>query len=92
MFIIFKARQAFTKLKQAFIKTPILNYFDLEYQIRIETDVSNYAISEIFCQLTSNNLGQWHLVAFIFRKIILIETQYKIYNGKLLAIIKVFKI
>lgn len=41
-------KQAFIKLKQAFIKTSILNHFDLERHIRIETDASGYAIAEIF--------------------------------------------
>ena len=41
------ARRAFTKLRQAFIKPPILNHFDPEHHIRIETDVLGYAISKI---------------------------------------------
>ena len=31
---------AFTKLRQAFVKTPILQHFDPEHHIQIETDVS----------------------------------------------------
>ena len=54
----------FAKLRQVFVKAPILHYFDLERHIRIETDASGYAISAILSQLTSNDLGQWHLVAF----------------------------
>ena len=34
------AKQAFTQLRQAFIKALILRHFDLECHIRIETDVS----------------------------------------------------
>ena len=41
------ARQAFTQLRQAFTKAPILQHFDLECHIRIETDVSGYAIGGI---------------------------------------------
>ena len=42
--------------------------------------------------VTKTDLGQWHPVAFFLRKIIPAETRYEIHNGKLLAIIKVFKI
>ena len=41
------AKQAFTQLMQAFTKVPILRHFDLECHIRIETDVSGYAIGEV---------------------------------------------
>ena len=41
--------------------------------------------------VTKTNLGQWHLIAFFFRKMIPIEIWYKTYNNKLLAIIKAFK-
>lgn len=39
-FLTPKARITFTKLKQAFIETPILSYFDLQYYIQINTNVS----------------------------------------------------
>ena len=52
------ARLTFTKLRQAFFKAPILHYLDPECHIWIETDVSGYAISGVFSQLTSNDLDQ----------------------------------
>ena len=73
------------------IEAPILNYFDPERHIQIETDASDYTISKIFSQLTSDNLGQWYLITFFFRKMIFFETWYETYNGKLLAIVEVFK-
>ena len=91
-FFTYGARQAFIKLKQAFIEALILNHFNPEYYIQIETDTSSYAISEIFSQLTSDNSGQWYLVAFFSRKMISAETQYETYNIELLAIVEVFKI
>ena len=79
-----KARLAFTQLRQAFVKVPILHHFDPESHIRIETDVSGYAIGGVLSQLsfgtrpdrvvTKANLGQWHPVAFFSRKIIPAET------------------
>ncbi len=91
MFLTSEAKKAFTKLRQAFIETPILNYFDLERHIQIETDASGYAISEILSQLTSDDLGWWHLVAFFSIKMISAETRYETHNGKLLAIVEAFK-
>ncbi len=51
-FLTTDAKRAFTKLRQAFLKALILNYFDLERHIRIETDISGYAIDGILSQLT----------------------------------------
>ncbi len=59
--------------------------------IQIETDVSGYAIGGILSQLTSDNLGRWHPVAFFSRKMILAETWYEIRDSELLAIVEVFK-
>ena len=42
-----KARLAFTILRKAFTKAPILWHFDPECHIRIETNVSGYAISGV---------------------------------------------
>ncbi len=33
LFFTSRTKEAFTKLRQAFIETPILNHFDLEYHI-----------------------------------------------------------
>ena len=76
LFLTVDARKPFTKLTQAFVKALILNHFDSERYIRIETDVSGYAIGGILSQLTSNDLGRWHLVAFFSRKIIPAEIWY----------------
>lgn len=46
-FFISEARLAFGKLKQAFDIALILHYFDLEYYIRIESDISGYTIEGI---------------------------------------------
>ncbi len=91
MFLTPKARKTFTKLRQAFVKAPILNHFDPECHIQIETDASGYAICGIFNQLTLDDLDRWHLVALFFRKMIPTETQYETHDGELLAIVEAFK-
>ena len=57
-FLIRKARLAFTKLRQAFTKAPILYHFDPGRHIRMKTDVSGYAISRVLSQLTLDDSGQ----------------------------------
>ena len=101
-FLTPNARTAFNCLQLAFTEALILRHFDSECHIWIETDALSYAIGEMLSQLTSGtnpnrvvtkvDLGQWHPVAFFLRKMILAETRYETHNGKLLAIIKAFKI
>ncbi len=57
MFFTSEAKQAFIELKETFVKAPILNHFDPEHHIYIKIDDFGYAISEIFSQLTLNDLG-----------------------------------
>ena len=90
-FFIPGAKLAFTELRQAFIKAPILYHFDPECHIRVETDASGYAIGEVLSQLTLDDLGQWYPVAFFSRKMILVETRYETHDGKVLAIVEAIK-
>ncbi len=78
-------------MRQTFVEAPILNHFDPERHIRIETDASGYAISRIFSQLTSDDLGQWHPVAFFSWKMIPVKTRYETHDDELLAIVEAFK-
>lgn len=53
----FRVKLTFIKLKQAFIKAPIVYYFDLKYYIKIKIDASGCTISRILNQMTLDNLG-----------------------------------
>ena len=46
-FFTTEAKRTFTKLRQAFIEAPILNHFDPEHHIQIETDVLGYTIDRV---------------------------------------------
>lgn len=46
-YITLGAKLSFIKLKQAFITAPILHHFDPKCHVRIETDMSDYAIDGI---------------------------------------------
>ncbi len=74
-----------------FVEAPILNHFDPERHIQIETDASDYALGRILSQLTSDDLGRWHSVAFFSKKMIPAETRYETHDGELLAIVEAFK-
>ena len=56
-FLTPRAKLAFTKLRQAFVKAPILYHFDPECHIWVETDASGYAIGGVLSQLTLDDSG-----------------------------------
>ena len=84
------AGKAFDQLCQAFTEAPVLQHFNPEQYIQVETDASGYAIDGVLSQLT-NDSGQWHPVAYFLRKMIPAKTRYKTHDGELLAIVEVFK-
>ena len=86
-----EAKRTFDQLRQVFTEAPILQHFDPEQYSRVETDAFGHAISEVLSQLT-NDLGQYHPVAYFLCKIIPGKTEYKTQNGEILAIIEAFKI
>ena len=90
-FLIPKAKLAFIKLRQAFLKAPIYYHFDSKRHIRIEIDVSKYAMDRVFSQLTLYDLCQWHPVAFFSQKIIPAKPMYETHNSELLVIVEAFK-
>ena len=83
------ARWTFTQLRQMFTRALILQHFDWECHIRIETDALGYAIGGVLSELT--DLGRWHPVAYYSRKMIPAKTRYETHNDKLLAIVEAFK-
>ena len=52
-FLTPNAKIAFNRLWLAFTEALILQHFDLECHIQIETDALGYAISEVLSQMTS---------------------------------------
>ena len=90
-YLISAAKKAFKHLRHAFTQVPILQHFDPKQYIRMETDVSGYAIGGVLSQLTLNDMGQWHLVAYYSQKMIPAKTWYKTHNGEFLTIVETFK-
>ena len=82
-------QKMFILLCKVFINVSILVHFDSVLKIKIETDASNFALTDIISQLLMNE--EWHSVAFWSRKMISSENRYKMHNQKLLVIVIIFK-
>jgi len=67
------------------VTEPILQHFDPERPVTIETDASDYTIRAIYSQPDGN--GILHPVAYYFRKLKDPERNYDIHDKELLAIV-----
>ena len=81
--------EAFTTLKEAFTRAPILHHFDYEKDITVETDASDYVSAAVLCQ--PDELGILHPVGFFSKKHSAAECNYEIYDKELLAIVRAFE-
>ena len=61
-FLTLKAKKAFIHLRKVFTDALILRYFDPECHIRIETDVSGYAIGGLLSQMTLDQHSSDHVI------------------------------
>src|SRR5690606_4762784 len=82
-------QEAFDKLKTAFTSAPILRHFDIDKEIVVETDASDYVSGGILSQPDEN--GILHPVAFFSKKHSPAECNYEIYDKELLAIVRAFE-
>ena len=67
----------------------MLQNFNLEKSVTFKINVLDYITADVFSQL--NEKGNLHSVAFFFSKMSLKKCNYKIYDKKLLIIIKAFE-
>ena len=81
-FLISRAREAFNCLKQAFTKALIFRYFDLKYQIRIETDKSSYIIKKVLSQLILNQLTLDKIIKSSVNEYLVVYFSKKIIHDK----------
>ena len=80
--------KAFQRLKTSFTSAPILQYFDPDLKIIVETDASDYVSAGI---LSPYHKGILHPVAFFSKKYSAAECNYEIYDKELMAIIRCFE-
>jgi hypothetical protein len=80
---------AFKELKTRFTTPPILQYFDPEKEITLETDASDRAIGAAISQ--PDDQGKLRPIAFHSRKLTGPELNYDIHDKELLAIVDAFQ-
>ena len=83
------AYEAFKKLRNAFLKAPVLRHFDPTRPLRVEMDASDKALGDILLQ--QDDEGHWHPIAYYSRKLIPAECNYEVHDKELLAIVDSFK-
>jgi len=69
-----------------FTTEPVLAILDINKEIRVETDASDYVTGGVLS--TKCEDGKWKLVAFISKLLNTIERNYKIHNKEMLAMIR----
>jgi hypothetical protein len=76
---------AFDTLKATFTSVPILAYFDLDRDIIVEMDTSDYVTAGALSQYDNDNI--LHAMAYFSKKHSPAECNYEIYDKELMAII-----
>jgi len=78
--------EAFRRLKKAFTTEPVLAILDIDREMRVEVDTSDYAIEGILS--TKCEDGKWRPVAFISKSLNATERNYEIHDKEMLAVIR----
>ena len=73
-------------MKQVFTMQPVLVALDLDKEMRIEADMSEYAIGGVLSIKYKNK--KWRPIAFISKLLNEAERNYKIHNREMLAIVR----
>jgi hypothetical protein len=80
---------AFTSLKEAVSKAPVLRIFDPDLLTGVETDASGFAIGAVLFQTDENGVSR--PVAFTSRKLRPAERNYPTHEQELLAVVHALK-
>lgn len=73
-------------MKEIFIIEPVLTAPDLDKEMRVEADTSDYATGEVLSVRYGDE--KWRLVVFIFKLLNDMEKNYEIYDKEMLAVIR----
>jgi len=79
-------KKAFGKLKVVFITEPVLAIPEINREMRVEADASDYATGGVLSTKCEN--GKWRPVAFISKLLNATERNYEIHNKEILAVIR----
>ena len=69
-----------------FTTEPVLAIPDIDREMRVEADASDYAIGGVLSMKCED--GKWILVAFISKSLNTMEQNYKIHDKEMLAVIR----
>ncbi len=83
-----QCQSAFEELKEAFSKAPILAHYDPSLKTWVETNASDFVVTEILSQMHDDVLKP---VVYFSQKLTSAKCNYMIYDKKLLAIVKSFE-
>jgi len=78
--------KVFEQLKQVFTIQPVSVAPDLDKEMRVEADVSEYATGGVLSMKCEDE--KWRPVAFISKSLNEAERNYEIHNREMLAIIR----
>jgi len=78
--------EMFEELKTVFTMEPVLAISDIDREMRVEADASDYATGEVLSMKCKD--GKWRLVAFISKSLNTTEWNYKIHDKEMLAVIR----
>ena len=76
-------------MKEVFTTEPVLAALDLNKEMRVEADASDYAIGGVLSMKCEDE--RWRLVAFISKSLNKTERNYEIHHREILTIIRCFK-
>ena len=80
-----KQEKAFRELKERFTKEPVLAAPDLDKKMRMEVDISDYAMRGVLSMECEDKL--WRPVVFLSKSLNETKRNYKIHDKEMLAII-----
>ena len=84
-----RQQKAFEELKERFMTELVLVTPDLDKEMRVEADVSDFATGEVLSMKCEDK--RWKPVAYISKSLNKAERNYKIHGKEILAIIRYLK-
>ena len=79
-------KEAFRKLKEIFTMEPMLATLDLDKEMRVEVDVSDYATGGVLSMKYKDE--KWRPVAYVSKSLNNTEKNYEIHDKEMLAVIR----
>ena len=81
-----RQQKAFEELKERFMMEPVLVTPDLDKEMRVEVDTSDFAMGEVLSMKCEDE--KWRPVAYIFKSLNEAERNYEIHDKEMLVIIQ----